>query len=484
MSNNVNKPKVKSSFGLWAAALGVFLCVGAAKPAQALTLAWDASPGARGYKLYYGIVSTAYTSVVDVGNVTTNVVPGLTPGAIYFFAVTAYNASRLESSLSTEISVTVTNVLPAISFIPDQTINKNLSTAAIPFTVNDVETPLGGLTVQASSSNPTLLPGSRITLGGSGANRSITLSPALNQSGSATITVSVGDLLAIVTRTFLLTVTASNNAPVVIAPASVVANKETPTAVSGIVLSDADTGTANYSLSLHAGFCGIQVATNIAGGLTAGQVVGNGSGTVQITAPLAAMNATLSRSNGVIFTGRLNFAGADALAISLSDNGNSGSGGALAAAASVALNLIGNSLDTWRSQQFSVADLSDPTKEATVWGDKADPDQDGRDNLLEFALGLNPNQEEASQQAISSTIVDVGGVKYGGLIFLRRINEPLLQYIPEVSSDKLNWSSGAGVVQLVSTVPLNATFETVSVQDLTPISPGNPRFIRLRIVKP
>jgi hypothetical protein len=34
--------------------------------------------------------------------------------------------------------------------------------------------------------------------------------------------------------------------------------------------------------------------------------------------------------------------------------------------------------------------LANSALQATVWGDKADPDKDGRDNLLEYALGLDP----------------------------------------------------------------------------------------------
>ncbi|MBV5267907.1 MAG: hypothetical protein JZU67_05280, partial [Burkholderiaceae bacterium] len=53
-----------------------------------------------------------------------------------------------------------------------------------------------------------------ISLGGSGANRTIDILPAANENGSATITVSVNDGNVPVSDTFLLTVNPVNDAPV------------------------------------------------------------------------------------------------------------------------------------------------------------------------------------------------------------------------------------------------------------------------------
>jgi fibronectin type 3 domain-containing protein len=92
-------------------------------PVQALsvtgngvTLAWDRSPDSSvtGYRIYYGAASGNYTNSVAVGNVTTNAVQGLTGGITYFFAVTAYDASGLESSFSNETSYTAPTGLPTV----------------------------------------------------------------------------------------------------------------------------------------------------------------------------------------------------------------------------------------------------------------------------------------------------------------------------------------------------------------------------------
>ena len=83
--------------------------------------------------------------------------------------------------------VTVANTAPTISVIGPQATNEDTATGAIAFTVGDTETPVGSLTVSGSSSNTTLVPNGNIAFGGSGANRTVTVTPAANQNGTAPI---------------------------------------------------------------------------------------------------------------------------------------------------------------------------------------------------------------------------------------------------------------------------------------------------------
>ena len=82
--------------------------------AQAATVqvTWNPNtePDLAGYKLYHGTASGQYGEPVDVGNVTGHVME-ITPqhGAIYYFALTAYDTSGNESGYSDE----------ATCFIPD-----------------------------------------------------------------------------------------------------------------------------------------------------------------------------------------------------------------------------------------------------------------------------------------------------------------------------------------------------------------------------
>ena len=62
------------------------------------------------------------------------------------------------------LTVTAVNDAPAITALADQTIAEDGTTGALPFTVSDVETAAGALTVTAVSSNTTLVPNGNLVL--------------------------------------------------------------------------------------------------------------------------------------------------------------------------------------------------------------------------------------------------------------------------------------------------------------------------------
>jgi hypothetical protein len=116
-------------------------------------------------------------------------------------------------SLSDSKSVTIVvrappNQNPTISAISNQPTKEATSTGAIVFTISDPDGPVADLKLSASSSNPTLVPNANIVLGGQGANRTVTVTPAPNQAGTVTITLLVEDAAGgKATTTFELTVT-------------------------------------------------------------------------------------------------------------------------------------------------------------------------------------------------------------------------------------------------------------------------------------
>ncbi len=73
-----------------------------------VTLAWDAvtTPNLSGYRLYYGTASGTYLQPagqgVNVGNVTTFTLSGLTRGKRYYFAAKSVDTSNNESTFSNE----------------------------------------------------------------------------------------------------------------------------------------------------------------------------------------------------------------------------------------------------------------------------------------------------------------------------------------------------------------------------------------------
>src|SRR5262249_8225923 len=109
-------------------------------------------------------------------------------------------------TVSATITVNPVNDVPTISDVADQRTQYQTATGAIAVTVGDVETAAGSLNLTGASSNTRLGPNANIVFGGSGANRTVTVTPANGQSGTATITLTVSDGTDTAQDTFVLTV--------------------------------------------------------------------------------------------------------------------------------------------------------------------------------------------------------------------------------------------------------------------------------------
>lgn len=95
---------------------------------------------------------------------------------------------------SSSVSVVITNnSLPVISAISEQSVGYNQPSAPISFTIGDVETSVHDLVVAFSSSNKTVIPLSGLVMSGAGLNRSLQITPGLNQFGNSVITIEVSD---------------------------------------------------------------------------------------------------------------------------------------------------------------------------------------------------------------------------------------------------------------------------------------------------
>ena len=137
-----------------------------------------------------------------------------------------------------------------ISTVANQTVTTGQSTGAIAITVGDAETPVGSLTVTGSSSNTSLVASSGIVFGGSGANRTATITPVSGQTGTTTITLTVtdgGGLTA--TSTFVVTVNPPpNTAPTISTVANQTVNDGSiDECGSAITVGDAQKGSCGFA---------------------------------------------------------------------------------------------------------------------------------------------------------------------------------------------------------------------------------------------
>ena len=242
---------------------------------------------------------------------------------------------------------------PTISNVGNQTVNEDTATGAIPFTVADDFTAAASLTLAKSSANTALVPSANIVFGGSGASRTVTVTPAANMNGTATITLTASEGALTASDTFVFTVTAVNDAPTIsnITDRSVAVNSNT----GAIAITIGDIETAATSLTLTR----------------------------------ASSNPTLVPLSGIVFGGSganrnvtvtpaANQLGTATITTTVSD-------GTITASDTFALSVTGTAQETWRFTHFAT------TANSGNSADIADPNQDGESNHLEFATGQDPN---------------------------------------------------------------------------------------------
>lgn len=97
------------------------------------------------------------------------------------------------------------NTPPTISAMSNRSVAVGVSTGPLAFVVGDAQTAAGSLVVTLASSDGRVLPVSAISLGGSGANRTLAATPAIP--GTSTIIVTVSDGQAQASTSWLLTAT-------------------------------------------------------------------------------------------------------------------------------------------------------------------------------------------------------------------------------------------------------------------------------------
>lgn len=96
----------------------------------------------------------------------------------------------------------------------------------------------------------------------------------------------------------------------------------------------------------------------------------------------------------------------------------------------------------------------------------ADPDADGMENLLEYALGGDPNIDDADAKLPVSGIESVGGTNWFGYVYRRRLDAAVrgLEYGVTLNDTDLVFGSwtNIGTSAEFGTAPIDADFESVT----------------------
>jgi hypothetical protein len=129
------------------------------------------------------------------------------------------------------------------------------------------------------------------------------------------------------------------------------------------------------------------------------------------------------------------------------------------------------SYDAWAATRFSPEQLA----QATLLQPDADPDEDGRANFMEFALGTDPL--EADAEAVRLVWQADGESRHPALEFTRPRIPLGVEYVLLASDTLEGWSPIPSITHVLSTA---GELETVIVADATEASEGS-RFLRLQV---
>jgi hypothetical protein len=175
-------------------------------------------------------------------NRTVKIMPAANRAGSATVTVTARDAQGLVASDVLVLTVNPVEDAPTLAAVPDQALAED-GPLTVPLTVGDAETAADSLTVTASATDTNLFPvNGGLLLGGSGTNRTLTLRPATNQHGSATVTVTVRDAAQLTaTRQFLVTVSSVNDAPAVSMVGDQVIDENSAAGPLAIALRDVET---------------------------------------------------------------------------------------------------------------------------------------------------------------------------------------------------------------------------------------------------
>jgi Ca2+-binding RTX toxin-like protein len=194
-------------------------------------------------------------------------------------------------------------------------------------TIANYQTVLAAITYWTTGDNPTNY----------GANTSRTVTWTVSDGTPGVLAGSVNS------GTTTINIAAVNDAPVNGTVSSATGNEATNIAVTGLQVSDVDANPASALVTVTLGVTKgvLTLRTDVASGLVSGDIVGNGGGSVTVTATINKINTTLAASNGLVFLGNVGVSGTDTLTVVTSDGGAAGSGGVLSDTDGYTITIIG-----------------------------------------------------------------------------------------------------------------------------------------------
>jgi uncharacterized repeat protein (TIGR01451 family) len=383
--------------------------------------------------------SVSYTSPNPTGSISFNPVNNAVGTTVISVTVTGANNTSITRTFTAYFRSTA-NSVPTISGPGNQTINEDTAAGPLNFTISDSGTPTNLLTVTASSSNTNLLPNANIVLAGNTGTRSITLTPAPHQSGTAAVTLSVTDTsFGWATNIFVLTVNPVNDPPTLSSIPDQVTQEDTPTAVILFVVGDVETPASSLTLTAASTNTTLVPVAN---------VVFGGSGT----------------NRALVVTPAANQSGTSLITVTVND----GSGGSTNRSFLVTVTatndpptitaIAGQTIDedTATGQlSFTIGDVETAPASLTLTLASSNPALIPNGSLVLGGSGANrtltvtPLADQSGTATISVTVTDAAGASniMAFLVTVRAVNDP--PTLGALGNVTVNEGSGPQIVNLI-----------------------------------
>jgi sugar lactone lactonase YvrE len=181
-----------------------------------------------------------------IGSIAINPVPGKTGTAVI---TVSCNDGQYTVKTRYAVTIVAANHAPTIAAIADQTMKEDSAAKSIRCSIADPETPAAWLQLRAQSSKTNLIAAEDIVLAGSGANRIVTIRPQPNANGVCRITLTVSDGVAQATRSFKVTIAASDDAPAISVIQDQSLDAGFPSAAIPFTVTDVDTSPSHVSVA-------------------------------------------------------------------------------------------------------------------------------------------------------------------------------------------------------------------------------------------
>ena len=361
---------------------------------------------------------------------------------------------------------------PTINSVAAQTVVRNTTGNSFSFSFSDPDTDVAALVVDAVSLTGGLVPDASIVVTGSGGSRTVQFNAA-DATGTATIRLEVDDGITVKTRDVTVYVVNGAATPTLHGPAALTGCTVGLNPFNQITIAEPDTGWI-LQLVLSVGHGQLTLATGVPGGVGAGEVSGNGTGTVTLLSSRSQINTTLADPFGLLYLTPSNADTSLILTLTDTDPGATFLDGRV-----IPVVMYTDPFAYWQTIYFTEEQLAGDF----ATGELDDFDGDGILNLVEAATGSDPTNP-GDLLPLTIALSESGDDRFLNVTYRRLKSPGPITYGLELYNTLTRqWFDGsAEVIETGPPVSIDPRIESVTLRITDPIL-GPATLARLRILK-